>query len=516
MKASIPTLETPTPPTLSNTSSPVPLMSSPAPLLRPALGGGRPGGGRTPRLGLAIPPSPNAKPVGAAQSTRPALPTLHLATPMGSTIVPSEQPPRQFGIQPGQSASGGSESSAAHSRSGSFGPMDGRASNPTSAGSQFSALSFASQYGIGGSRPQGTPDPVSAVGSIYSERSEGGIGMERDGSMHGLEAQFDKLTIEKARTADVEDLDDDGWRIASLEKRIVELGSLGEGAGGAVTRCKLTGGKTVFALKVITTNPDPDVKKQIVREINFNKECASEHICRYYGAFVDPATATISISMEFCEGGSLDSIYKEVKRLGGRTGEKVLGKIAEGVLAGLTYLHSKKIIHRDIKPSNILICRNGDVKLCDFGVSGDFGTKGEANTFIGTSYYMAPERITGQSYTITSDVWSTGVTLLEVAQHRFPFPADGTEMQPKAGLIDLLTYIVRQPIPKLKDEPDANILWSDSFKYFIECCLEKEPTRRASPWRMLEHPWMLDMKTKRVNMEKYLSQVWGWDNKEKS
>jgi mitogen-activated protein kinase kinase len=234
--------------------------------------------------------------------------------------------------------------------------------------------------------------------------------------------------------------------------------------------------------------------------------------------------------MEFCEGGSLDSIYKEVKRLGGRTGEKVLGKIAEGVLGGLTYLHTRRIIHRDIKPSNILLCRDGAVKLCDFGVSGDFGTKGEANTFIGTSYYMAPERITGQSYTITSDVWSTGVTLLEVAQHRFPFPADGTEMQPRAGLIDLLTYIVRQPVPKLKDEPDMDVYWSDNFKYFIECwyalppcslalisstnmhhSLEKQPNRRASPWKMLEHPWMVDMRAKRVNMVKYLSFVWGWD-----
>ncbi len=447
------------------------MMPGNVPLLRPAIPGARAGGGaRIPRLGLAIPSSNNVKPVGAPvpqQVGRPPLPVLHLATPMGSQGIPHEQPAGR-GQSALQSASGGSESSAAHSRSGSFGPLDGRASNPTSAGSQYSALSFASQYGIGTTRPHGTPDPVSAVGSHYSEMSEGGVGMEREGSLSGLEA-FDQLTLEKARSMDVEDLDDEGWRIASLEKRIIELGSLGEGAGGAVTRAQLKGGKLVFALKVITTNPDPDVKKQIVREIGFNKECASEHICRYYGAFVDPATATISIAMEFCEGGSLDSIYREVKRLGGRTGEKVLGKIAEGVLRGLTYLHSKKIIHRDIKPSNILLCRNGEVKLCDFGVSGDFGTKGEANTFIGTSYYMAPERITGQSYTITSDVWSTGVTLLEVAQHRFPFPADGTEMQPRAGLIDLLTYIVRQPIPKLKDEPEAKIFWSDNFKYFIEC-----------------------------------------------
>ena len=268
-----------------------------------------------------------------------------------------------------------------------------------------------------------------------------------------------------------------------------------------------------------------------MRELSFNKSCASEHICEYYGAFMDDTAGTIGISMEFCEGGSLDSIYREVKKLGGRTGEKVLGKVAEAVLNGLTYLHGRRIIHRDIKPSNILLTRAGEVKLCDFGVSGEFGTKGDASTFIGTSYYMAPERITGQSYTITSDVWSLGVTLLEVAQHRFPFPADGTEMNPRAGLIDLLTYIVRQPIPKLKDEPDNKLKWSELFKYFIECwfvldpflprraflafsltrsSLEKQADRRATPWRMLEHPWMDEMKTKRVDMQQFLRTVWGW------
>ncbi|KAL2159551.1 hypothetical protein VTH06DRAFT_2119 [Thermothelomyces fergusii] len=489
-----------------NTPPQVPIMPAAPPLLRPAIPGSRPARAG-PRLGLAIPPSPNVKPVGnpVAPPQRPALPTLHLATPMGSNVVPQEQTQPFKPSLSLQSASGGSESSAAHSRSGSFGPLDGRASNPTSAGSQFSALSFASQFGIG----RQTGDPVSAVGSLCSNASES-MDMDRESSLEG----FDEATIEKARTADVEELDDDGWRIVSIEKRIIQLGNLGEGAGGAVTKCKLKGGNTVFALKVITTNPDPDAMRQITREWGFNKGCASQHICRYYGAFVDPATATISIAMEFCEGGSLDSIYKEVKKLGGRTGEKVLGKIAEGVLRGLTYLHSKKIIHRDIKPSNILLCRNGDVKLCDFGVSGEFGTKGDASTFIGTSYYMAPERITGQSYTITSDVWSTGITLLEVAQHRFPFPADGTEMQPRATPLDLLTYIVKHPTPKLKDEPEANIYWSNNFKYFIDCCLEKEPARRASPWRMLEHPWMVEMAAKRVNMRRYLAQVWGWDEYE--
>ncbi|KAI4191790.1 MAG: hypothetical protein LQ346_004611 [Caloplaca aetnensis] len=499
-------------------------MSAPVPLLRPPVPGGsrNNSAARTPRLGLAIPPSPSQKPVSntasvpeltplqpvTRPSSRPAPPQLRLATPKGSNATPQDGPGLSNSRPAPQpyvatSTSGNSDGSG-HSRSDSFTMVDGRTSGPTSASSSsFSGVS----YPNGSHRhPSGTPDPASAISSIYSE--QGAPAGDADGVGHIL-PDLAKLSLEKGRPLDVDDLDDDGWRAASETKKIIELGSLGEGAGGAVTRCRLEGGKTEFALKIITTDPNPDVKKQIKRELAFNKECASEHVCKYYGAF-DDSSGTISIAMEYCEGGSLDGVYREVKKLGGRTGEKVLGKVAEGVLNGLTYLHGRRIIHRDIKPSNILLCRNGQVKLCDFGVSGEFGTKGDANTFIGTSYYMAPERITGQSYTITSDVWSLGVTLLEVAQHRFPFPADGTEMNPKAGLIDLLTYIVRQSLPKLKDEPDHGIKWSETFKYFIECCLEKEPSRRATPWRMLEHPWMVEMKSKKVNMEHFLKQVWDW------
>ncbi|KAF1971998.1 MAP kinase [Bimuria novae-zelandiae CBS 107.79] len=435
-------------------------MSSPAPLLRPPIPGARSqSGSRTPRLGLSIPPSPHARPVVNSSSDgltlqKPAPPRLHLSTPMGTSHTPQEGrtrpavPPLQIGL-----SAGGSSNESATSRSGSFGEVQ---ANGSASSYNGGALGFPGLH-----RPS---DPISAI----SGGSEGAPSMERGDSSQPL-PDLDELAAKKGAPLDVDDLDDLGFKAASARGLIEEKDNLGEGAGGAVTKCVLKGGKKVFALKIITTNPDPDVKKQIVRELNFNRECASQHICRYYGAFVDDSTRTISIAMEFCEGGSLDSVYREVKKLGGRTGEKVLGKVAEGVLNGLTYLHARRIIHRDIKPSNILLSRDGQVKLCDFGVSGDFGTKGEADTFIGTSYYMAPERITGQSYTITSDVWSLGVTLLEVAQHRFPFPADGTEVNPRAGLIDLLTYIVRQPIPKLKDEPENGIRWSENFKYFIEC-----------------------------------------------
>ena len=117
---------------------------------------------------------------------------------------------------------------------------DGRLSGPSSASSaSHSALSFAN----GMRQPGGTPDPASAISSVYSHDGE------KDPSQHIL-PDLEKLSLEKGREVDVEDLDDEGWMAASKSGRIEEIGTLGEGAGGAVTKCKLKGGKTVFALKV--------------------------------------------------------------------------------------------------------------------------------------------------------------------------------------------------------------------------------------------------------------------------
>jgi mitogen-activated protein kinase kinase len=158
----------------------------------------------------------------------------------------------------------------------------------------------------------------------------------------------------------------------------------------------------------------------------------------------------------------------------------VLGKIAEATLGGLTYLYTKHhIMHRDIKPSNILVNSRGFIKLCDFGVSGEL-VNSIADTFVGTSTYMAPERIQGEKYTVKSDVWSFGLSIMELAIGKFPFDASeqlsDDEGQP-AGILDLLQQIVHEPAPRLPK--------SDAFPQILEDmvqkCLYKKPEDRPTP-----------------------------------
>ena len=125
-----------------------------------------------------------------------------------------------------------------------------------------------------------------------------------------------------------------------------DLGKLGEGASGEVRRVLHKPSGTVMAKKTIPSSPNEDVQKQILRELAFNRECRADWITRYYGAFLEDSESQIVIVMEYCEGGSLDAIYRRIKERKGRTGEKVLGKVAESVLHGLVYLHDRKIIHR--------------------------------------------------------------------------------------------------------------------------------------------------------------------------
>ncbi|THU95405.1 kinase-like protein [Dendrothele bispora CBS 962.96] len=286
----------------------------------------------------------------------------------------------------------------------------------------------------------------------------------------------------------------DSWSDEFLE----EVSSLGEGAGGAVHKVKDKRTGRILARKTITTRAAP--MRQLERELSIMQSTNHPNIIRFYGAYMSPSSSEVKILMEFCEGGSLEAVGKRIKEKEAVVGERIAGRIAEGVLQGLNYLHSKKTIHRDIKPSNILLSREGIVRLCDFGVSGEL-VESLAGTFTGTSFYMAPERISGHEYTIRSDVWSTGISLLELVQNRFPFPND-------VPPIELMMYITSGEPPQLEDE--GGVEWSDEMKDFIRQTLIHDPVSRPYPRDMLLHPWIKGVMTQEVHMSKWIKEVWGW------
>ncbi|KAF5340106.1 hypothetical protein D9758_013150 [Tetrapyrgos nigripes] len=194
-----------------------------------------------------------------------------------------------------------------------------------------------------------------------------------------------------------------------------DLHELGQGNGGSVKKVEHVPTGTLMAKKIVLIDAKPSVRKQILRELQIMHECHCKYIISFYGAFL--ADPNICICMEFADKGSLDGIYKKI----GAIDIEIVGKVALAVLEGLTYLYDvHRIIHRDIKPSNILCNSSGEIKICDFGVSGEL-INSIADTFVGTSTYMSPERIQGAQYTVKSDVWSLGISLIELALGRFPF-----------------------------------------------------------------------------------------------
>lgn len=165
-----------------------------------------------------------------------------------------------------------------------------------------------------------------------------------------------------------------------------ELARLGEGAGGAVHLVRDLRSQRVMARKTITTREAP--MKQLLRELQIVSSTSHPNIITFYGAYISPSSSEVKVLMEIAEGKSLEAVGKALRERGAKISEKVAGSLSDGILKGLTYLHSKKMIHRDIKPANILLTRKGIVKLCDFGVSGEL-VNSFAGTFTGTSLYMA-------------------------------------------------------------------------------------------------------------------------------
>ncbi|CAH0562219.1 unnamed protein product [Brassicogethes aeneus] len=341
--------------------------------------------------------------------------------------------------------------------------------------------------------------------------------LNRGNSIDNLTARLEELDMDDTQRKRIE------WFLCQKEKiggdlsddDFEKLGELGSGNGGVVTKVLHKSSGLVMARKLIHLEVKPPIKKQIIRELKVLHECNFAHIVGFYGAFY--SDGEISICMEYMDAGSLDLILKKA----GRIPENILGKITSAVLKGLSYLRDKHaIMHRDVKPSNILVNSSGEIKICDFGVSGQL-IDSMANSFVGTRSYMSPERLQGTHYSVQSDIWSLGLSLVEMAIGMYPIPtpdqktleaifgrqdnsqdsyADHTKAQPRPmAIFELLDYIVNEPPPKLP----ANA-FTDDFKDFVDRCLRKNPEERADLKTLMNHNWIRNAESTNVDIASWV------------
>ncbi|EDK39742.2 hypothetical protein PGUG_03840 [Meyerozyma guilliermondii ATCC 6260] len=271
---------------------------------------------------------------------------------------------------------------------------------------------------------------------------------------------------------------------------LLTLRSLGSGNSGTVSKILHIPTQKTMAKKIIHIESKSVIQTQIIRELKIMHECRSPFIIDFYGAFID-TNNTIVICMEYCNCGSLDKIANICRQFP----LPVVKKLAFAILSGLTYLYTThKILHRDIKPSNVLMTHKGEFKLCDFGVSRELtNSLAVADTFVGTSTYMSPERIQGMNYGIKSDVWSMGLMLLELASGRPVWIDDDDSVSGPEGILDLLQRIVNETPPTIRNkvDPKTGAPYDPDLVRFIDSCLVKDEAKRKLPWELLEQDLFL-------------------------
>uniref|UniRef100_A0A7M4F9G4 non-specific serine/threonine protein kinase n=1 Tax=Crocodylus porosus TaxID=8502 RepID=A0A7M4F9G4_CROPO len=266
---------------------------------------------------------------------------------------------------------------------------------------------------------------------------------------------------------------------------------VGNGTYGQVYKGRHVKTGQLAAIKVMDVTEDEE--EEIKLEINMLKKYSHHrNIATYYGAFIKKSPPghddQLWLVMEFCGAGSITDLVKNTK--GNTLKEDWIAYISREILRGLAHLHAHHVIHRDIKGQNVLLTENAEVKLVDFGVSAQLDrTVGRRNTFIGTPYWMAPEVIAcdenpDATYDYRSDLWSCGITAIEMAEGAPPL----CDMHPMRALF----LIPRNPPPRLKSKK-----WSKKFFSFIEGCLVKNYMQRPSTEQLLKHPFIRDQPNER-------------------
>ncbi|KAJ6117080.1 MAP kinase kinase PBS2 [Penicillium capsulatum] len=356
----------------------------------------------------------------------------------------------------------------------------------------------------GGPSPDDAGDQKkeSSGGSAFSKYSEyidtqaGTLNFKNKAILHGGGVEFSSGHSFKISLDEVDRLDELGkgnyGTVYKVKHSRPQLRKPGLGLSGIVSRTSdqsqtsppgqdTTG--VVMAMKEIRLELDEAKFAQIIMELDILHRCVSPFIIDFYGAFFQEGA--VYMCVEYMDGGSIDKIYA------GGVPENILRKVALSTIMGLKSLKDEhNIIHRDVKPTNILVNARGQIKICDFGVSGNL-VSSIAKTNIGCQSYMAPERISGGgmqssgapsvgTYSVHSDIWSLGLSIVECAMGRYPYPPETF-----TNIFSQLHAIVHGDPPTLPAEG-----YSDEAHKFVRACLDKNPKNRPSYDMLLRHPWL--------------------------
>uniref|UniRef100_A0A7E4V5V1 mitogen-activated protein kinase kinase n=1 Tax=Panagrellus redivivus TaxID=6233 RepID=A0A7E4V5V1_PANRE len=282
---------------------------------------------------------------------------------------------------------------------------------------------------------------------------------------------------------------------------LIERGMIGSGSFGSVLRMEHIESHKIMAVKRVRAHDiKRSEKERVLRELKITIETQQcEDVVRFYGAVFQDGDCWICMEIMDC---SIESLYKAVYKQGSRLPENVISFIAVSVVRALNYLKKQhRITHRDVKPSNILMNSKGFVKLCDFGISGYLYDSIARTQDVGCQIYLAPERLRGGTYGIKADVWSFGLSLVEICLGRFPYP-------PWASVFEQMQSVVNG------DPPILHI--DDGYSYelanFVNLCLVKEEAGRPTFEHLTTEPFYIqhnivnqeEMDAKRAEIGKYV------------